>query len=165
MPEKSLRPTLALLARGTPGHSDRHGVAKAMLRDGELESAEIDGETYLWPADMRWNEPFESRRKLRFLAPFDPIVWDRRRFAHLFGWEYRFEAYTPEAKRQLGYYAMPLLFADKVIGWVNVKTANGKLAVEPGFIRQPLTGKDFRRAFDAEMARMEAFLALPEGDA
>jgi len=52
--------------------------------------------------------------RVRFLAPFDPVVWDRRRFAQLWSWEYRFEAYTPARKRVLGYYAMPLLWRDRV---------------------------------------------------
>ena len=43
---------------------------------------------------------------VRLLAPFDPVVWDRRRFEMLWGWAYRFEAYTPTSKRKLGYYAL-----------------------------------------------------------
>jgi uncharacterized protein YcaQ len=158
LPAKGLRPTLALLGRGASDRSELYATVQAMLREGELESHKVEGETYLWPADMAWREPGELRRKLRFLAPFDPIVWDRRRFEHLFGWEYRFEAYTPDAKRRLGYYAMPLLYGEKVIGWVNVRTAQARLEVEPGFVRSAPKGQDFRRAFDAEMARMEAFL-------
>jgi uncharacterized protein YcaQ len=162
LPEKSLRPTLALLSRGAPGLPGMHASVEALLRDGELESGEIDGEKYLWSAASKGPEPGAGPRKVRFLAPFDPIVWDRRRFEHLFGWEYRFEAYTPDAKRRLGYYAMPLLFADKVIGWVNLTLEQGHLRVEPGFVRSPPKGRDFCRAFDAEVARMEAFLAVPK---
>jgi len=63
----------------------------------------------LWPAPT---VVFPNRRHAwcAFLAPFDPVVWDRLRFEHLWGWPYRFEAYyTPSAKRVRGYYAMPLL--------------------------------------------------------
>ena len=42
---------------------------------------------------------------VRLLSPFNPVVWDRRRFELLWGWAYRFEAYTPAVKRKLGYYA------------------------------------------------------------
>ena len=59
------------------------------------------------------------------LAPFDPLVWDRRRFELFWGWRYRFEAYTPAAKRTLGYYALPLLWRDRVIGWANVTSSRG----------------------------------------
>jgi len=161
LPEKSLRPALALLSRGVPGLPGIYAAAQALMRSGELESGEVDGERYLWPAETV-NFAREVKRRLRFLAPFDPVVWDRRRFAHLFGWKYRFEAYTPDAKRRLGYYAMPLLFVDRVIGWVNVRAAPGRLEVEPGFVGTPPKGRDFRRAFDAEMARMQAFLATKE---
>jgi uncharacterized protein YcaQ len=160
LPVKGLRPTLALLSRGASDRAGLYAAVQAMLRQGELESGKVGGETYLWPAAMDWQKGGEARRKLRFLAPFDPIVWDRRRFEHLFGWEYRFEAYTPDAKRKLGYYAMPLLYAGKAIGWVNLKTASGRLEAEPGFVRAAPKGQDFRRAFDAEMARMEVFLGL-----
>ena len=63
---------------------------------------------------------FESPSTVRFLTPFDPVVWDRDRFELLWGWQYRFEAYTPAPKRKLGYYAMPLLWRDRVIGWANL---------------------------------------------
>ena len=64
---------------------------------------------------------------VRFLTPFDPIVWDRDRFERLWGWMYRFEAYTPAPKRKLGYYAMPLLRRDRVIGWANLSVEKGRL--------------------------------------
>ncbi|XXT00609.1 crosslink repair DNA glycosylase YcaQ family protein [Sorangium sp. So ce363] len=44
---------------------------------------------------------------VRLLAPFDPVVWDRRRFELLWGWAYRFEAYVPAPNRKLRYYALP----------------------------------------------------------
>jgi uncharacterized protein len=165
LPKKSLRPTLALLARGAPRL--RQGMPKALdalLRSGAVESAVIESETWLWPSDMPVPEKGEPPRELRFLAPFDPIVWDRRRFEHLWGWEYRFEAYTPIAKRRRGYYAMPLLYGDEMIGWVNLANPDERLQVEAGFIGSPPQDKDFRRAFDAEMARFERFL-LPRNDA
>ncbi|MFI5015461.1 MAG: DNA glycosylase AlkZ-like family protein [Hyphomicrobiales bacterium] len=159
LPQKGLRPTLGLLARGAPGLSGMHAAVEALLRTGELESGTVDGETYLWPSLAATLDRGATRRKVRFLAPFDPIVWDRRRFEHLWGWDYRFEAYTPSEKRRFGYYAMPLLFGDKVVGWVNLSTAQGRLQVETGFVRTAPKGRDFRRAFDAEVARMEDFLA------
>jgi hypothetical protein len=50
---------------------------------------------------------------------------ERRRFEHLWGWSYRFEAYTPAGRRVRGYYAMSLLWGDRVIGWANVSVASG----------------------------------------
>jgi uncharacterized protein YcaQ len=86
------------------------------------------------------------------------VVWDRRRFAHFWGWTYRFEAYTPAPRRQLGYYALPLLWRDRVIGWVNAAIDQGKLRLERGFAGAAPRGRDFSRAFDAEAARLATFL-------
>ena len=61
------------------------------------------------------------------LSPFDPIVWDRRRFELFWGWAYRFEAYTPAPQRVRGYYALPLLWRDQVIGWGNLAVQDGAL--------------------------------------
>ena len=163
MPEASLAATFGLMNRGAPGLGAWRATLQALLASGEVASGEIDGVRYLWPvadaAGMRRGEP----RRLRFLAPFDPIVWDRRRFEHLWGWAYRFEAYTRPEKRLFGYYAMPLLWGEQVIGWANIARPDGWLDVELGFIGRRPKDQAFRVALDAEMARMEAFLeAAPQ---
>jgi uncharacterized protein len=154
--QSSLRATCTLMRRGAPGLGRLSDAVHALLQSGELESAEVDSETYLWPAGAV--KPDEPARRVRFLAPFDPIVWDRRRFEHLWGWAYRFEAYTPEPKRQFGYYALPMLWGDRVIGWVNLANPDGRLRVEEGYVGRKPNSRDFRRAFDAEVGRVEAFL-------
>ena len=159
----SLRGALALMARRNPGLGPLAPVIAAALRSGELEQEEIDGETYLWPIlDADWRHR-PVPRDVRLLAPFDPVVWDRRRFEHLWGWAYRFEAYTPLAQRSLGYYAMPLLWGDRVIGWANIKLVAGKMQAELGYAGRPPASRAFQRALDAELARMERFLAPRRG--
>jgi uncharacterized protein YcaQ len=98
---------------------------------------------------------------VRLLAPFDPLVWDRVRFELLFGWEYRFEAYTPAPKRKLGYYAMPLLWRDQVIGWANAKVDGGVLDVQLGYVsgKAPREAA-FRRALEEEVERLREFLGV-----
>ena len=98
---------------------------------------------------------------VRLLAPFDPVVWDRRRFELLWGWAYRFEAYTPAPKRKLGYYALPLLWRDQVIGWGNLSTADGQLRADIGYVsgRAP-SDRAFAGELDAELERMREFLRL-----
>jgi hypothetical protein len=71
--------------------------------------------------------------QLRLLAPFDPIVWDRRRFELFWGWAYRFEAYTPAPKRVRGYYALPLLWQGDVKGWGNLAVEGGRLQAQVGW--------------------------------
>ena len=95
---------------------------------------------------------------MRFLAPFDPLVWDRRRFEHFWQWPYRFEAYTPVAKRVRGYYAMPMLWRHHIIGWANASVIEGRLDVDVGFVEKRPREKDFRTELDTEIARLERFL-------
>jgi uncharacterized protein len=102
-----------------------------------------------------------SSDDVRLLAPFDPVVWDRRRFELLWGWGYRFEAYTPVSKRLRGYYALPLLWRDRVIGWGNVPVKDGELQPDFGFVEaRPRRDRVFTRELEAELDRMRTFLAL-----
>src|ERR1043166_439118 len=95
------------------------------------------------------------------MAPFDPVVHDRTRFELFWGWTYRFEAYTPVAKRKLGYYALPLLWRDRVIGWGNLAIQDGTLTAEIGYVagRSPREAA-FKRELEAELERMRVFLGL-----
>jgi uncharacterized protein YcaQ len=97
--------------------------------------------------------------EVRLLAPFDPIVYDRARFEHLWGWPYRFEAYTPAAKRKWGYYALPMLWRNRVIGWANVRMNESTLHVETGFVERRPADRAFNAAYKRELDRLETFLA------
>jgi uncharacterized protein YcaQ len=123
-----------------------------------LSRARVGDIDWFWPA----TEALPRRappRIVRLLAPFDPVVWDRRRFEMLWGWAYRFEAYTPPPKRRLGYYALPLLWGDRVIGWANVALKNGELQYSLGYVGgEPPDEALFAGALHAELARMRDFL-------
>ena len=95
---------------------------------------------------------------VRLLTPFDPVVWDRRRFELLWEWPYRFEAYTPARLRKFGYYALPLLCRDRVIGWGNVEMRHGELHAAFGYVRTRPRDRAFTRALAMEIDRMRAFL-------
>jgi len=117
----------------------------------------VDGVDWYSPSDAVAVDDPDDR--VRLLAPFDPVVWDRRRFEMLWGWSYRFEAYTPVAKRKLGYYALPLLWRDRVVGWGNVSVNGGGLRADFGYAAgRPPRDRAFRRALDEEMARLRHFL-------
>ena len=160
VPEATLRATLpGHLSRGVGG---RAAVVKALLSDGELAATQVDGVRYVWPADLSPVEG-EPEGRVRLLAPFDPVVWDRRRFEHLWGWAYRFEAYTPAAKRRLGYYALPLLWRDRVIGWANCVRGPEGVTVQTGFVDGAPRQRRFAAALEAEVARLTTFLTPRAG--
>jgi hypothetical protein len=136
-------------------------LARAKSR---LPHAPCAGMEWYWPdcerpASRRWR-PDED---VRLLTPFDPIVWDRRRFEIFWDWAYRFEAYTPAHKRKLGYYALPLLWQEHVIGWGNAVLKEGHLHCSFGYTsgKAPRSAA-FRRALDEEVGRMRTFLGVDD---
>jgi uncharacterized protein len=135
-------------------------LSKALLRAKErLSHARVDGVDWYWPAGEHATRN-EVQEKVRLLAPFDPVVHDRARFEMLWNWPYRFEAYTPAPKRKLGYYAMPLLWRDHVIGWANLAMKNGELVPEFGYVTGSAPrDRIFKRELEAELNRMREFLA------
>jgi uncharacterized protein YcaQ len=155
-PEKSLQ---SVIARHRDLGNTRETLAD-MIRQGELRRDTVDDVSYVSPVET--GETHEVARTVRFLAPFDPVVWDRTRFEHLWGWAYRFEAYTPVKKRVRGYYAMPMLWRDAFTGWANATVAAGKLDVTVGFVNKRPRGAEFRRELDAEIARLADFLMRPD---
>ena len=153
----TLSAIMSRLARSLFGPGWTALAGDAVRLSGALVALEADGIRYVVrdPAELPASA---GRRRVRFLAPFDPLVWDRGRFEHLWGWPYRFEAYVPPDRRKLGYYAMPLAWGDEVIGWVNCARTDGKREVGAGYVSGRDRGTHFARAFDAEMAGLDAFL-------
>ena len=170
LPAASLGQLLSKLMVGAPQFQTLRTAALQRART-RLAQAKVDGTVWYWPQQERLR-PAPGEEQARLLAPFDPVVWDRRRFELFWGWAYRFEAYTPAPKRKLGYYALPLLWRDDVIGWGNATLGADGLRVEIGLTggqhadlpaRQPVDNT-LRQALDVELVRMAEFLGVaPSG--
>lgn len=161
LPARGLGYFLSLLCSGVPQWRDHRGAALARAKK-RLGQAHVDGVDWYWPAA---ENPASPRWKLdtavRLLAPFDPIVHDRGRFEAFWGWCYRFEAYTPAPKRKLGYYALPLLWNDRIVGWGNLGVVEGELRSAFGYHDSAAPASaEFRGALSAELDRMTQFLGL-----
>jgi uncharacterized protein YcaQ len=138
-----------------------HGELKGGLQRAKqrLSHMRVNGLDWYWQPeeDPSGGAPQDG---VRLLSPFDPVVWDRRRFELLWGWVYRFEAYTPATKRKRGYYALPLVWRDRVIGWGNLAVREGVLQTEFGYVASPPRDRAFKRGLEAELDHMRAFLGL-----
>jgi uncharacterized protein len=159
LPGRSLAQLVRFLGGGVPQWSKHRAVSLERAKR-RLASTRIDGTDWYWPAaetptSRRWRvEP-----AVRIFTPFDPVVWDRQRFELFWGWQYRFEAYTPAPKRKLGYYALPLLWGEQVIGWGNLSYAAGSLHSSFGYLAgRPPREAAYREALEAELERMRIFL-------
>jgi uncharacterized protein len=159
LPSQSLSFVVNRLRYGVPQW--QREVKPALQRASQrLAHARVDNVEWYWPA-AEDPEDAAPDDQVRLLAPFDPIVWDRRRFELLWGWPYRFEAYTPVAKRKLGYYALPLLWRDRVIGWGNLAVVDDALTANFGYAgAQPPRDRAFQQGLDAEIESVRSFLGL-----
>src|SRR5690606_26022324 len=82
--------------------------------------AVVEGVRGRWRVDPRYLDlPFASRVAL--LSPFDRLVYDRRRVLELFDFDYQLEMYKPAATRRWGYYALPILYGDRLVGKLDSK--------------------------------------------
>jgi uncharacterized protein len=160
LPAASLAQLIAMLRFAAPQWKDDRkralGEAKARLGHGHVAGVDWYWPTNEDPLSTAWN----LDHQVRLLAPFDPIVWDRRRFELFWGWAYRFEAYVPAPKRVLGHYALPLLWRDEVIGWSTLSVQGGRLRAMVGFVGDQPTAPGFKPAVDQELQRMNTFLGL-----
>ena len=159
LPAQTLSALVLWLRIGAPQWADQRQAAVVRAK-ARLPTARVDGQNWYWPEG---ENPASTRHTVpdavRLLAPFDPVVWDRRRFETFWGWAYRFEAYTPAPKRVRGYYALPLLWRDAVIGWANVGWRDGQVSCEAGYVAGRAPGGGFKAALRDELERMRVFLS------
>jgi len=161
LPAASLGQLLSLLCVGAPQWRSERAATLARAKQ-RFTHARLDGIDWYWPgAESPRSARWRLDDEVRLLTPFDPVVWDRRRFTIFWDWIYRFEAYTPAPKRKLGYYALPLLWRGRVIGWGNLSVSGGQLHGSFGYVsdkapRDPA----FDAGLEAELARIRVFLRL-----
>jgi uncharacterized protein YcaQ len=110
-------------------------------------------------------EPNAGPPGVAFLAPLDPLVWDRDLLRRLFGFDYVWEVYVPEKKRRWGYYVLPILFGDSLVGRIEprIDRRGDTLRVlglwwEDGF--DPLGADGFVAAFGAAVEAHRAFAGV-----
>ena len=124
------------------------------------EPAVVEGVRGTWRVDpSRLGEPFEGRAAL--LSPFDRLVHDRTRMVELFGFDYQLEMYKPAARRRWGYFALPILYGDLLVGKLDAaadRTA-GVLRVNAVHEDVPFT-RTVRAAVDREIRDLARWLGL-----
>ena len=153
---------------GTVSLLEAKGWCEAAARQGTIvpvvvETADGSRPRLVWTrADWqkRVARAPDAPERLRVLSPFDPVVRDRARTRRLFGFDYAFEAFTPAAKRQYGYYVLPLFEAERFVGRADAAREAERLLVrrvwwEPGVRPTAARRRQLRLAFERLGACLE----------
>ena len=143
------------------------GPGRDRLRPVAVEMADGGRRKMVARADLltRRNAPPAPPGRLRLLSPFDPLLRDRGRAARLFGFDYRFEAFVPAARRQYGYYVLPILEGARLIGRIDMKAERdqNRLRVKGLWLEARLSWTPTRRRrLENELARWGRFLNLSD---
>ena len=94
----------------------------ALVAEGQLIEVDVQGRTCYTTEQLLAQLPVRSTRQcVRLLSPFDNVVINRRRTRELFDFEYLLECYVPAAKRKYGYFSLPLLYGDSLVGRLDAK--------------------------------------------
>jgi uncharacterized protein len=134
-----------------PDNPGRTAIREELVERGDLVAVDVDGvrgKRFVLAEDVALlDAPPEPPASVAFLPPFDALVWDRALLGSLFGFEYVWELFVPPAKRRWGWYVLPILFGDRLVGRIEprIDRAAGPVQVldlwwEDGFDRRRTEG-------------------------
>ena len=146
----------------------RNEAFRVLEEEGKITGLRVEGirfPLYMLSSDLPLlravlDGSADTKKRLEFLAPLDPMLWDRKLIESLFGFKYSWEIYSPPEKRKYGYYVLPMLYGDRFVGRIEAAAdvKKGVLTVknvwyEPG-VRQT---KALQAALDRALDRFAAF--------
>ena len=140
---------------------DVHARIAELVEMGRLETVSVGDGPAVWFLDVSARRPRRVDARA-LLSPFDSLVWDRARTETLFGVRYRIEVYTPQPKRVYGYYVLPYLLGDTLVGRVDLKAdrAAGVLLAQAAWSEPGVDTALAARELAAELSLMASWLEL-----
>ena len=142
------------------------GQLQARVEQGQLQRLPLktNVEVYIDPELLESRAP-RSTAQLRILSPFDNAVIQRQRCRQIFDFDYQIECYLPQPQRQFGYFCLPLLHRDRLVGRLDCKAhrAEGLLEVKSVHIERPVSD-DFTDLLRAALQSFAGFNACGEFD-
>ena len=127
--------------------SDIKVIINQLLDKGIIREATVQGwkdKAYIHKDYLNFDTKQVRPKLTTILSPFDPLTWQRDRALRLFNFDYKIEIYTPEPKRIYGYYTLPTLHKDKLVGRIDLKSdrQNKTLLVQSAWLEKNLTNEE-----------------------
>ncbi|QNG99290.1 winged helix-turn-helix domain-containing protein [Pseudomonas sediminis] len=161
-------------ALGVATERDLRDYYRLDVSDSKRRIAELVEAGELLPVTVQgWRQAAYCRgepripRRIRhsaLLSPFDSLIWERERTERLFGFRYRLEIYTPQAKRVYGYYVLPFLHHERLLARVDLRSerAAGRLAVHAVHLEEAVFSEEARVALGDSLRMLAHWLGLEE---
>jgi len=161
-------------ALGVATEKDLRDYYRLDASDSKLRIAELVESGELLPVAVQgWRQLAYCRgeahipRRVRhsaLLSPFDSLIWERERTERLFGFRYRLEIYTPQARRVYGYYVLPFLHHERLLARVDLRSerAAGRLAVHAVHLEEAVLSEEARLALGDSLRALAQWLGLDE---
>ena len=142
---------------------DLRSVVEGMIASGEVELITIGvrPDTFITlPGTLKLLEVKGYRHSVKLLSPFDNLIINRKRTLDQFGFNYTLECYVPSGKRQFGYFGLPILWKDRIVGQIDLKAnrSTGEMTCRNIALAKRIGGKDlFRNSLQMELDRLCTF--------
>lgn len=134
-------------------NSFKRKAVTELLAQERIVPVEIEGvKANVCPEFLHLLDAPAPERRVTFVAPLDPFMWDRRMVAELFGFDYIWEIYTPEHKRKWGYYVLPVLYGTELVARIEFWCRKGVLEIRAWHEERDLP-KPFSTAFEKALKR------------
>lgn len=150
--------------------AERRALLQRLVASGEFVPVDVEGVRFhALPETLAQLDAARPVDRMVFVAPLDQLMWDRKAVAHLFGFDYTWEVYVPEAKRRWGYYVLPVFYGDRFVARFDSRLTGGVWRVHRWLWEEGVTpDAEMFSALRAAAARFADYLgaeavALPKG--
>jgi uncharacterized protein YcaQ len=134
-----------------------------LVSEGKLVPVEVEGvKAHATPEFLEILDQPSLDPEVTFVGPLDPFMWDRKMILHLFGFDYVWEIYVPEAKRRWGYYVLPIRFGDALVARTELFCRDGAIEIRKWHTEGEGLPAGFLDALAPALERLKKYAGAPE---
>lgn len=158
-----LRPTASYEVWSYMYSPERALHIKELTKREEIVPVDVEGmKAHATPSFLKLLDQPSLNPRAIFVAPLDQLMWDRKMIQHVFGFDYIWEIYVPEAKRKWGYYVLPVLYGDSLVARAEFNCRKGVLELREWVFEDIKVGPDFWKALKKSLKEFMNYCSASE---